>query len=474
MTLKNHLSKRLACFILAMLFLAMNSGCGSEAVSADDTGEAPPPPPPQLLCCSPTEKTGTSFAGITGQPNSASPEKPSVEQEGYRAVCDAGTAYIAVGTGGRIDRINRDKTVTGLPSVTTACLNDVISANGTDVAVGDGGVILFAQNGGDFKAANRVTQKSLYGVASFHGIFWAAGADGVLLSSSDGKQWELKDSGTKNNILSISANDRMCIAVTREGQILMSTDSTKWNVTDYNVLYQGYSELCWFGGVRACGDAFIIFGEYQRFPGSPAILSSDTGEVWRECAVNQINGKPSEEFFPLNVNAVTVDWDQLVVACGEGKLLTVTDCSECHKLDILGSQNINDLASANGYLALVGNDFWFDVRKSDAFRQYSIRAEQALKDYKSGACIVDVRTDEEYDQGHIKGSIHIPVDNVESELEKWIPDKTQEVIFYCAIGGRAQKALEKALLLGYEKVYNLGGIGDWPYDTEAGNSSGGQ
>lgn len=457
-----------------MLFLAMNSGCGSEAVSTDDKNEAPPPPPPQLLCCSPAEKTGTSLAGITGQSNSASPEKPTVEQEGYRAVCDAGTAYIAVGTGGRIDRIKSDKTVTGLPSVTTVCLNDVISANGTDVAVGDGGVILFAQNGGDFKAAKRVTQKSLYGVTAFQGAFWAVGEDGVLLLSYDGEHWELEDSGIKNNILSISANDNMCMAVTRESQILMSADGANWNVTDYNALYEGYSELLWFHGIRACGTSFIITGEYKNDPGSPAILSSETGEVWSECAFMKINGKSVEEFFPLIVNAVAVDWDQLVAACDGGKLLTVTGCSECHKLDILCNQNINDLASANGFLALVGNGFWFDVRKSDAFRQYSIRAEQALTDCNNGAYIVDVRTDEEYKQEHIKGSINIPVDNVEAELEKWIPDKTQEVIFYCAKGVRAQKALEKALLLGYQKVYNLGGISDWPYDTEAGISSGGQ
>lgn len=461
----NKLSKRLFCFILAVLFLAMNSGCSSQAISTSDTSNVSPPPSPPP-CCTPVEKAETSLV-IT-----PSKETAAVQQEGYRAVCDAGSAYIAVGTGGRIDRITSDKTVTRLPSETTTCLNDVISANDTDITVGDGGVIRVAKNGGDFKPAVSGTQKSLFSVTAFNGTFLAAGADGVFLRSSDGEHWESMDSGIKNNILSISANDKMCMAVTREGQILMSADGTKWNVTDYNTLYEGYSELFWFRGVRACGDAFIIVGEYQKNPGAPAILSSDTGEIWIETAFNQINGKPCEESFPLTVNAVAVDWDQLVVACNGGKLLTVTDCSECSKLDILCSQNINDLASANGFLALVGGDFWFDVRKSDAFRQYSIRAEQALADYNNGAYIVDVRTDDEYDQKHIKGSVHIPVDNVEAELENRIPDKSSEIIFYCAIGGRAQKALEKALLMGYEKVYNLGGINDWPYDTEAGISSG--
>jgi phage shock protein E len=455
---KNVFAKRMFCIILAILFLAMGSGCSAQAISSADTTNVLMPGSPQA------EKIGTSI--------SSPPKDSSALAEGYRAICDAGSTYIAVGTGGRIDKIKPDKTVTRVSSATKACLNDVISLNGTDIAVGDQGTILIAKDGGSFQSAKSGTKKSLFSVTSFRESFWAAGAGGVLLRSADGKQWEAVDSGIKNNILSISANEKMCMAVTREGQILMSTDGSKWNITDYNKIYEGYSELFWFKSVRGCGDVFFIAGVYQKNPGIPAILSSDTGEVWREAVLKNINDKPAEEFFPLAINAITVDWDQLVAAGNGGKLLTVTDCSECNKLDTLDNKNINDMVSANGYLALVGDGFWFDVRKSDAFRQYNIKAEQALKDYKNGAYIVDVRTDDEYNQKHIKGAIHIPVDTVEAELGKWIPDKSSKIIFYCAKGVRAQKALEKALLLGYEKVYNLGGISDWSYDTEAGTSSG--
>ena len=460
MVSKDSLFKKFICLILSVIFLAMSSGCYSQAISSVDTDKVLASPGNTQV-----EKTGTSLV---------SPPKESAVPEGYRAVCDAGTTYIAVGTGGRIDRINSVKTATRVPAATNACLNDVISSNGRDVIVGDGGMILSAENSGDFKTVKSGTKKSLFSVAEFQGEFWAAGEDGILLRSADGEHWQPMDSGLKNNIISISANDRMCMAVTREGQILMSTDGVQWALMDYNALYEGYSELCWFRGVCACGEAFVIVGEYQKYPGFPAILSSDTGEVWRERAFDRINDKPIEEFLPLIVNAVAVDWDQLVAGCDGGKLLTVTDCSQCNKLSTLCRQNINDAVSANGYLVLVGDDFWFDVRKNDTFRQYSIKPEQALKDYQNGAYIVDVRTDVEYREIHIKGAIHIPVDNVETELEQKIPDKSCNLIFYCAKGVRAQNALEKALLMGYDKVYNLGGIGDWPYDTEAGVSSGGQ
>lgn len=392
--------------------------------------------------------------------------------EGYRAVCYDGSAYIAVGTSGRIDRIKPDKTITRLPAVTTACLNGVISMNGICVAVGDGGVVLLANDGDIIKQVRSGTTKSLYSVTIFHETFWAAGADGTLLYSSDGEHWTSVKSGIKNNIISISANEKMCMAVTGESQILMSTDGQKWNVMDYNTFYKGCSEPCRFRSVRACGDVFFITGEYLNYPDSPAIVSSDTGEIWREHVLNEINDRPGEESFPLTTNAVAVDLDQLIAVCNDGKLLTVTECSVCNKLDVLCDKNINDLVSANGFLALVGDGFWFDICKSDSFRQYSITAVQALEDYNNGAYIVDVRTVDEYAQEHIKGCIHIPVDELEAKMEKEIPDRSREVIFYCQKGGRAQKALEKALLMGYEKVYNLGGIGDWPYDTETGSTPG--
>ncbi|MDF3002269.1 MAG: hypothetical protein K0Q48_2388, partial [Bacillota bacterium] len=225
---KNVFAKRMFCIILAILFLAMGSGCSAQAISSADTTNVLMPGSPQA------EKIGTSI--------SSPPKDSSALAEGYRAICDAGSTYIAVGTGGRIDKIKvgtggridkikADKTVNRVSSATKACLNDVISLNGTDIAVGDQGTILIAKDGGSFQSAKSGTKKPLFSLTVFRENFWAAGAGGVLLRSADGKQWEAVDSGIKNNILSISANEKMCMAITREGQILMSTDGSKWNIT---------------------------------------------------------------------------------------------------------------------------------------------------------------------------------------------------------------------------------------------------
>ena len=83
---------------------------------------------------------------------------------------------------------------------------------------------------------------------------------------------------------------------------------------------------------------------------------------------------------------------------------------------------------------------------------------------QNGAVIVDVREAAELDQdGYITGSIHIPLGDISKTLPELVPDTGTEIIFYCAKGARAQQALEQAQALGYEKVYNLGGLSDWPY-----------
>jgi phage shock protein E len=445
-----------ACLVLAALLVAFVLSCCSHILFPNAIE---------------VHSTGNSLAADPETSLLSPPQQHSLVPEGYRAVCHDGSAYIAVGTNGRIDKITADKTVTRLPADTTACLNGVASKNGIHIAVGDGGAVLYAKNGEGFKQAGSATAKPLYGVTVFHETFWAAGADGTLIYSSDGEHWAAMMSGTKNSILSISANEKMCMAVTRESEILTTKDGQAWDVMDYNAFYEGCSEPCLFRSVRACGDVFFVTGEYLNRPGSPVILSSDTAEIWSEHLLYEINDKPGEEYFPLTINAVAVDWDQLTAACNDGKMLTVTECLVCNKLDVVCDKNINDLAPGNGFLALVGDGFWFDVRKSDAFRQYAITAEQALKDFNEGAFIVDVRTEDEYARQHVRGCMHIPIDELEAELERKITDKSQKVIFYCQKGVRAQQALEKALLMGYEKVYNLGGIGDWPYETETGSAA---
>jgi phage shock protein E len=97
----------------------------------------------------------------------------------------------------------------------------------------------------------------------------------------------------------------------------------------------------------------------------------------------------------------------------------------------------------------------------------NIKPEEAKKrlDSEKGIVLLDVRTKEEYDTGHIKGSILIPVDNVKEEAEKKLKDKNAPIFVYCRSGNRSISAASILANLGYKNVYNLGGINNWPYET---------
>ncbi|MBN8698762.1 MAG: rhodanese-like domain-containing protein [Chitinophagales bacterium] len=73
-----------------------------------------------------------------------------------------------------------------------------------------------------------------------------------------------------------------------------------------------------------------------------------------------------------------------------------------------------------------------------------------------GAVIVDVRSRGEYAGGHIKGSLNIPLDQLQGNLSK-LKDKNKPVITCCASGMRSASARAILKSNGYSEVYNGGG-----------------
>ena len=98
----------------------------------------------------------------------------------------------------------------------------------------------------------------------------------------------------------------------------------------------------------------------------------------------------------------------------------------------------------------------------------NITAEEAkqIMDSEEGYVILDVRTQEEYDQGHIPGAILIPDTEINLRAEKELTDKDQLLLVYCRSGRRSKLAAEALVELGYTNIKEFGGIIDWPYETE--------
>ena len=98
----------------------------------------------------------------------------------------------------------------------------------------------------------------------------------------------------------------------------------------------------------------------------------------------------------------------------------------------------------------------------------NITAEEAKKimDSEEGYIILDVRTQEEYDQGHIPGAIVISHEEIEAKAESVLQDKSQLILVYCRSGRRSKIAAEALVKLGYTNIKEFGGILDWPYEVE--------
>ena len=98
----------------------------------------------------------------------------------------------------------------------------------------------------------------------------------------------------------------------------------------------------------------------------------------------------------------------------------------------------------------------------------NITAEEAkrIMDSEEGYIILDVRTQEEYAEGHIPGAILIPNTEIEAKAEEVLTEKDQLILVYCRSGRRSKLAAEALVELGYTNIKEFGGIIDWPYEVE--------
>ncbi len=84
-------------------------------------------------------------------------------------------------------------------------------------------------------------------------------------------------------------------------------------------------------------------------------------------------------------------------------------------------------------------------------------AVQVRGDYDSGAAFVDVRTDDEWNAGHVRGALHLPVDTIGNTAAAALPDKNRRIVVYCRSGKRAERAAETLRAAGYGNVVSITG-----------------
>ena len=96
-----------------------------------------------------------------------------------------------------------------------------------------------------------------------------------------------------------------------------------------------------------------------------------------------------------------------------------------------------------------------------SYTQISQEEAKQMMEQDGTQIIVDVRTKEEYDSGHIPGAICIPNESIGTEQPEELPDLDQIILVYCRSGNRSKQAAQKLFNMGYTNIYEFGGIIDW-------------
>ena len=101
----------------------------------------------------------------------------------------------------------------------------------------------------------------------------------------------------------------------------------------------------------------------------------------------------------------------------------------------------------------------------DFFKQPDIN--KGLKEYAEAenAVLLDVRTPQEYREGHIPGSINVPLQQIE-DIDLEVSEMSMPLFVYCRSGARSRQATAMLQEMGYEEVHNIGGILDYKGKVE--------
>ena len=95
------------------------------------------------------------------------------------------------------------------------------------------------------------------------------------------------------------------------------------------------------------------------------------------------------------------------------------------------------------------------------YEQVSTSEAVALMESEEDYIILDVRTVEEFAQGHIPNAVNVPVETIGDEEIAALPDKEQLILVYCRSGNRSKTASAKLAENGYTNIVEFGGINSW-------------
>ena len=100
---------------------------------------------------------------------------------------------------------------------------------------------------------------------------------------------------------------------------------------------------------------------------------------------------------------------------------------------------------------------FLEIAEDARSRVKEISVEETLKKVKNGANLIDVREDNEWNDGHAEGAIHLGRGIIERDIVGKFPDKNADLILYCGGGYRSALAADNLQKMGYTNVLSMAG-----------------
>lgn len=100
---------------------------------------------------------------------------------------------------------------------------------------------------------------------------------------------------------------------------------------------------------------------------------------------------------------------------------------------------------------------FLEIAEDARSRVKEISVEETLEKVKNGANLIDVREDNEWDDGHAEGAVHLGRGIIERDIVGKFPDKDAELVLYCGGGYRSALAADNLQAMGYTNVLSMAG-----------------
>jgi len=100
---------------------------------------------------------------------------------------------------------------------------------------------------------------------------------------------------------------------------------------------------------------------------------------------------------------------------------------------------------------------FLEIAEAARSRVKEISVEETLERIESGAALIDVREDNEWNDGHAEGAVHLGRGIIERDIIGKFPDKNNELILYCGGGYRSALAADNLQKMGYRNVFSMAG-----------------